>query len=652
MSPSSFSPRTYEGSRPVRSQSQYFRQQASTDEPSSSVRRFATSSNLSSDIGAEYIPDSLGRAPDRNQNQSQSQSQSQAIRSPKFEGYTSNLKLLLDLEHGAEVPKEQPKGKGQDTEESNSCMTASGNTQSTVTPRQMTPTHSGTTTPSGPPSGNYESDQYLPGLEFNISPEAAQSPTLGMSESEWKAIPFTTRRKLRAAIQGSVQSPPNDSSSAEGSLANSIALTSSARPMASAVPFTQRQRERSVSGAGSLSRSMSLNSGDSSVSSSPAFQFLSRFNPDPRQTSVGVSDSTNPGLGEQVGDFIIGKLIGYGGFSQVKEAHTIEDGKKVVRAVKIVPKYAPGSSPELMERLQSEFDHEVALWKKMDHPNVLKLLCIEETDRATYCFCDRITGGTLFDFVKTTRGDVDYNEVRKYIFEISNALQYLHETARIVHRDVKLENCLLEDQGDGTMKAVLCDFGMSEFLDKDNNGHQQGDEDNNNNNRHEDHIIGPSDTSSLFNQYHHYQHLKNLMGSSSSSSKDGASPSSPSVNKAPNSPSMGSATSSQNFGSLPYACPQLLLSGVPFIHPSVDIWSLGIVIFSLYMGHLPWNHTFLPKLRMMILEGNWDRQGLRAKAGEAVANLVSGCLAKKTEDRFTIRQVIEHEFCNNLSNEL
>ncbi|CAN6672002.1 hypothetical protein TRVA0_045S00848 [Trichomonascus vanleenenianus] len=595
--------------------------------------------------------------------------------------------------------------------------------------RDMLQTHVNIPSSSPPPA---PSD-----LDFNITPEAAMSPTMGLSEAEWKAIPFSTRRKLKVAVQQQYSqgnSPTDDRST---SLPSSVVTKHPSRP----IPFSQRQRDRSATMYPINTRSVSQISTDSSSpSNSPAFQFLSRLGATADAVTGGSNNNNNNNssasfggdeLGEQVGDYIIGKLIGYGGFSQVKEAHAMENGKKVVRAVKIVQKYNPQSTPEYMERVQCEFDHEVAIWKTLDHEYILRLLSVEDNAKAIYCFTEKITGGTLFDLVKNHRGTLAVPLIKQYAYQLSSALLYLHDTMRIVHRDVKLENCLLEEMPDGTTKLLLCDFGMSDYYEPNDDASTTKSGDDNNNDKTEKsstkssrqngcnshNVIGPSDTSSLFNQYHthtpdgahsegssyfassHHSsshgtpdvhsedpmatpplhdplriqhsraHLSQLTkepdnGSTSTNQSNnnsasrsgggtyskkggGGDPVSPTGVQvrdwhAPPVEKLLNSSTTQNFGSLPYACPQLLTSSVPIIDPSVDMWSYGVVVHALFMGHLPWNHAFLPKLRMMILQGDWDKSSLEIRGGKLAREVCERCLDMDWETRAQIREIVEH----------
>lgn len=621
------------------------------DDNKNERRQQQATSDIVGSIGEEYIPDNISTNNNNNNNNSSKLHQlfgsdnnnnnSALFHNPNFHASVGNHRAS-----GTLSPRSTA-GSRSYSNISNIYYDNNNNTHTTVGNKNSAPFIPPQTAPSSSTSGDISnnsaggSDQYLPGLEFNINPAAASSPTLGLSEADWKAIPFSTRRKLKAAVQQQQQQvdTTGNLSSPHSLSGTNIHRTSSGT--GSSVPFSQRQRERTSSqpmACSGLNRSVSTTSTDSSASNSPAFQFLSR---------LGTNSEPNNELelGEQVGDYIIGKLIGYGGFSQVKEAHTIDsNGNKIVRAVKVVKKQAADSSQELMDRIQSEFDHEVAIWKTLVHDNILRLRLVDDTDRATFCFTDKITGGTLFDFVKHTRGNVNLRVVKKYIYQLSSALLYLHETMRVVHRDIKLENCLLEEIGNDETKLILCDFGMSDYFAKDpddtkSSVHQQ-----------QQQVIGPADTSSLFNQYHTHQQYPFIGNQQQQQKTPAATPTSmtPTQKTPPTHSANTSTCNSQNCGSLPYACPQLLTSSVPILEPEVDIWALGVCIYALYMGHLPWNHTFLPKLRNMILQGSWDQTMFAEKVNTDASDLVSGCLTIDPQKRFKIRQVIDHEHLTNV----
>lgn len=52
-------------------------------------------------------------------------------------------------------------------------------------------------------------------------------------------------------------------------------------------------------------------------------------------------------------------------------------------------------------------------------------------------------------------------KIRKWAFQLLSALNYLHETRRVIHQDIKPDNILVNQDGD----IKLCDFGLCNLLD-------------------------------------------------------------------------------------------------------------------------------------------------------------------------------------------
>ena len=98
--------------------------------------------------------------------------------------------------------------------------------------------------------------------------------------------------------------------------------------------------------------------------------------------------------------------------------------------------------------------------KKLSHPNITKILEYFESEKYYLIIMEYINGGNLFSFVKKRR---KLNEkLAKFLFyQIINGIKYLH-SKNIVHRDIKLENILI----DVNNNIKICDFGISKILSK------------------------------------------------------------------------------------------------------------------------------------------------------------------------------------------
>ncbi|WOK95631.1 serine/threonine-protein kinase HT1 [Canna indica] len=127
--------------------------------------------------------------------------------------------------------------------------------------------------------------------------------------------------------------------------------------------------------------------------------------------------------------------------------------------------------------LRASFQQEVAVWHKLDHPNVTKFvgasmgttdLKIPQNDptgniqaslpaRACCVVVEYLAGGTLKQYlIKNRRRKLPYKIVIQIALDLARGLSYLH-SKKIVHRDVKTENMLL----DPSRTLKIADFGVA-----------------------------------------------------------------------------------------------------------------------------------------------------------------------------------------------
>ena len=94
---------------------------------------------------------------------------------------------------------------------------------------------------------------------------------------------------------------------------------------------------------------------------------------------------------------------------------------------------------------------------RCNHPFVLKLHAAFQTEKTAYFAVDYISGGTLAQALQQQRGQVlPPDRAKMYAAEILLALQYLHVRKRVIYRDLKAENVLINEKG----HIVLADFGL------------------------------------------------------------------------------------------------------------------------------------------------------------------------------------------------
>ncbi|XP_076029269.1 MAP/microtubule affinity-regulating kinase 3-like isoform X24 [Oratosquilla oratoria] len=231
----------------------------------------------------------------------------------------------------------------------------------------------------------------------------------------------------------------------------------------------------------------------------------------------GTRVSSSRSRTEEIGKYRLLKTIGKGNFAKVKLAKHIPTGKEV--AIKIIDKTQlnPGSLQKLFR--------EVRIMKILDHPNIVKLFQVIETDKTLYLVMEYASGGEVFDYL-VFHGRMKEKEARAKFRQIVSAVQYCHQK-KIIHRDLKAENLLLDSE----MVIKIADFGFSnEFT--------------------------PGNKLDTF------------------------------------------------CGSPPYAAPELF-QGKKYDGPEVDVWSLGVILYTLVSGSLPFDGSNLKELRERVLRGKY-----------------------------------------------
>ena len=150
--------------------------------------------------------------------------------------------------------------------------------------------------------------------------------------------------------------------------------------------------------------------------------------------------------------YLYGRLIGQGAFGKVNIGLNILAGRVV--AIKSFNKKELDKNGDNMKKILYETD----LMKKLNHPNITKILEVFEDDDYILISMEYINGGNLFSFVKKRRKLSE--KTAKYLFkQIILGIQHIH-SHKIVHRDIKLENILI----DLNNNIKICDFGIGKIL--------------------------------------------------------------------------------------------------------------------------------------------------------------------------------------------
>ena len=102
------------------------------------------------------------------------------------------------------------------------------------------------------------------------------------------------------------------------------------------------------------------------------------------------------------------------------------------------------------------------------------------------------------------------------------------------------------------------------------------------------------------------------------------------------------------YGTLSYVAPEVLL-GKPY-DKSVDLWSIGIITFLLLCGYLPFDdkHSEREIARQTIQDPVPFSDKIWSKYSPESKIFINGLLQKKTEKRYTIKEVLEHPWIKKM----
>ncbi|WVQ77452.1 hypothetical protein IAR50_007138 [Cryptococcus sp. DSM 104548] len=219
---------------------------------------------------------------------------------------------------------------------------------------------------------------------------------------------------------------------------------------------------------------------------------------------------------------------------------------------------------------------EVAVMKKIDHPNLVHLyeaISVPTAD-ALFLVLEYMPGGTLMKVQigqdhATAQPPFDLWQTREYFRQLCLGLEYLHAND-VVHRDIKPDNVLLSAD---RQFVKLCDFGVSEMF-----------------SRHGDDRIGKSRGSPAFQSPESFRSSPDLHGR------------------------------------------------------AVDIWALGVTLYCMLTGTLPFNYPNVIELYAAVMErdpripDDWE---------DSLQDLVRRLLCKDPEQRITMNDIRDHRWTTN-----
>jgi protein-serine/threonine kinase len=234
------------------------------------------------------------------------------------------------------------------------------------------------------------------------------------------------------------------------------------------------------------------------------------------------------------GNYILGQTLGEGEFGKVKMGWKRDSSVEV--AIKLIRRETLGSNSNRLQKIYRE----IHILRGLDHPNIVRLHEMVETERHIGIILEYASGGELFDYILNHRYLKD-GPARKLFAQLISGVGYLHKKG-IVHRDLKLENLLL----DRNKNIIITDFGFANTFDPKDELSEEV-----------EYRLGDKD-------------FVRSMGLDQPDARRGD-------------------LMQTSCGSPCYAAPELVVSDSLYTGCKVDVWSCGVILYAMLAGYLPFD---------------------------------------------------------------
>ncbi|XP_072758056.1 uncharacterized protein Nuak1 isoform X2 [Anoplolepis gracilipes] len=253
--------------------------------------------------------------------------------------------------------------------------------------------------------------------------------------------------------------------------------------------------------------------------------------------------------------FDIIKKLGQGTYGKVQLGINKETGQEV--AIKTIKKCKIETEADLIR-----IRREIQIMSSVQHPNIIHIYEVFENREKMVLVMEYAAGGELYDYL-SERKVLSEHEARRIFRQIATAVFYCHKH-KICHRDLKLENILLDQAGN----AKIADFGLSNVFDE--------------------------------------QRLLNTF-----------------------------------CGSPLYASPEIV-KGTPYHGPEVDCWSLGVLLYTLVYGAMPFDGSNFKRLVRQISHSDYFEPEKPSCATSLIKEMLTVCPVRRAD----IEKICSHWWVN------
>lgn len=154
------------------------------------------------------------------------------------------------------------------------------------------------------------------------------------------------------------------------------------------------------------------------------------------------------------GRYSLERELGRGGMGIVYLAHEVALDRPV--ALKLLPPQMAAES-----KLRERFMREARTAAKLSHPNIVPIFTVDEVERFVFFAMAYVPGRSLGARLRSD-GAIAPSEAGNILRQVAWALAHAHAQG-VVHRDIKPDNVLLEEESG---RALVADFGIAHVLEE------------------------------------------------------------------------------------------------------------------------------------------------------------------------------------------